>query len=91
VPCCDGAGEEAEKLEGPSCGPLDLGDLVRVFRSQGATSLTRTSLLYELCLQGGATFDEAQQLVEHAHAGGRLAWDRTLDVCTLLPDPEAAP
>ena len=88
VPCCDGAGEEVEKLEGPSCGVLDLDDLERVFAAQGTPSLTRTSLLYELCLHGAASFDEAQMLLDHAQGLGRLRWDRAADVCTLLPRPD---
>lgn len=86
VPCCEGAGEEVEKLDGPSCGGLDLGDLEQVFHQQGAASLTRDSLIYELGLHAGASYDDAARLIEHAKATRQLHWDRERDVCTWLVD-----
>lgn len=74
VPCCMGAGQEADELAAPPDGAPTVDDVLGAFAqlAGGASLLPSEPLLIELTQRHGCTWQDAEAAVERAVAVRRL-------------------
>jgi hypothetical protein len=76
VPCCTGAGQEADEHEG-DVPAVTVDDVVGAFVrcGNGATSVTQDALVHSITAHEECTYDAALAAIERAVALRRLAQD----------------